>query len=69
MPVCVSPSIPAGLDRKLVSYVLLKSGLGSPTEISVVREATGTTTCVYVHFLGLKLPLSMSSPYVLRPLF
>ena len=63
-----APPLPAGLYRKLVSYVLLRSGLGSPTEISVVREATGTTACVFLHFLGLKLPLSMSSPYVLRPL-
>ena len=31
-----------GLYRKVVSYVLLRSGLGSPTEIAVVREATGT---------------------------
>ena len=30
-----------GLYRKIVSYVLLCSGLGSPTDISVVREATG----------------------------
>ena len=30
-----------GLYRKVVSYVLLHSGLGSPTEIAVVREATG----------------------------
>ncbi len=31
----------AGLYRKIVSYALLRSGLGSPTEIAVVREATG----------------------------
>lgn len=30
-----------GLYRKIVSYVLLCSGLGSPTDIAVVREATG----------------------------
>ena len=29
------------LYRKIVSYVLLRSGLGSPTELAVVREATG----------------------------
>lgn len=29
------------LYRKIVSAVLLKSGLGSPTDIAVVREATG----------------------------
>lgn len=29
------------LYRKIVSYVLLRSGLGSPTDIKVVREATG----------------------------
>lgn len=27
--------------RKIVSYVLLRSGLGSPTDIKVIREATG----------------------------
>ena len=30
-----------GMYRKIVSYALLRSGLGSPTEIAVVREATG----------------------------
>lgn len=30
-----------GLYRKIVSYVLLRSGLGSPTDINTVREATG----------------------------
>ena len=43
------------LYRKIVSAVLLRSGLGSPTDIAVVREATGTlteyfivdTVCVY----------------------
>lgn len=29
------------LYRKIVSYLLLRSGLGSPTDIKVVREATG----------------------------
>lgn len=29
------------LYRKIVSSVLLRSGLGSPTDIAVVREATG----------------------------
>lgn len=29
------------LYRKIVSYVLLRSGLGSPTDIKIVREATG----------------------------
>ena len=29
------------LYRKTVSAVLLRSGLGSPTDIAVVREATG----------------------------
>ena len=29
------------LYRKIVSYVLLRSGLGLPTDIAVVREATG----------------------------
>lgn len=35
------------LYRKIVSYVLLKSGLGSPTDIGVVREATG----IHVHYM------------------
>ena len=30
-----------GLYRRIVSCVLLRSGLGSPTDIAVVREATG----------------------------
>ena len=30
------------LYRKIVSAILLRSGLGSPTDISVVREATGS---------------------------
>ena len=34
------------LYRKIVSAVLLRSGLGSPTDIAVVREATGTYTTV-----------------------
>ena len=29
------------LYRRIVSYVLLRSGLGSPTDINTVREATG----------------------------
>lgn len=33
------------LYRKIVSYVLLRSGLGSPTDIGVVREATGKELC------------------------
>ena len=36
------------LYRKIVSAVLLRSGLGSPTDIAVVREATGelSTMCL-----------------------
>jgi len=30
------------LYRKTVSYVLLRTGLGSATDVSVVREATGS---------------------------
>jgi len=33
------------LYRKIVSAVLLRSGLGSPTDIAVVREATGEFGC------------------------
>jgi hypothetical protein len=36
------------LYRKIVSAVLLRSGLGSPTDIAVVREATGMSRGVYV---------------------
>ncbi|XP_062896422.1 cilia- and flagella-associated protein 206 isoform X1 [Mobula hypostoma] len=35
------------LYRKVVSYVLLHSGLGSPTDISVVREATAALQSVF----------------------
>ena len=35
-----SPS-PSVLYRKVVSYLLLRSGLGSATDIAVVREASG----------------------------
>jgi len=30
------------LYRKIVSYVLLRSGLGNATDVGVVREATGS---------------------------
>uniref|UniRef100_A0A8D0G1V9 Cilia- and flagella-associated protein 206 n=1 Tax=Sphenodon punctatus TaxID=8508 RepID=A0A8D0G1V9_SPHPU len=33
--------------RKIVSYVLLRSGLGSPTDIKVVREATAALQSVF----------------------
>ncbi|XP_064396896.1 cilia- and flagella-associated protein 206-like isoform X2 [Halichondria panicea] len=36
-----------GLYRKIVSYALLRSGLGSPTEIAVVREATAALQSVF----------------------
>lgn len=35
-----------GLYRRIVSCVLLRSGLGSPTDIAVVREATGLSLCL-----------------------
>ena len=35
-----------GLYRRIVSCVLLRSGLGSPTDIAVVREATGLSVCL-----------------------
>ena len=31
------------LYRKIVSYVLLRSGLGNATDVGVVREATGSS--------------------------
>lgn len=42
--------------RKIVSVVLLRSGLGAPTDIGVVREATGsintlTQYCTAIHKL------------------
>ena len=37
-----------GLYRKIVSYILLRSGLGSPTEIAVVREATGMCSHAFI---------------------
>ncbi|XP_075453968.1 cilia- and flagella-associated protein 206 [Ascaphus truei] len=37
------------LYRKVVSYVLLRSGLGSPTDIKVVREATAALQSVFPH--------------------
>jgi hypothetical protein len=36
-----------GLYRKIVSYVLLRSGLGAPTDIGVVREATAALQSVF----------------------
>lgn len=41
------------LYRKIVSAVLLRSGLGSPTDIAVVREATGKShfsLCTILYF-------------------
>ncbi|XP_030054972.1 cilia- and flagella-associated protein 206 [Microcaecilia unicolor] len=35
------------LYRKIVSYVLLRSGLGAPTDIKVVREATAALQSVF----------------------
>ncbi|XP_077145869.1 cilia- and flagella-associated protein 206 [Ranitomeya variabilis] len=37
------------LYRKIVSYVLLRSGLGSPTDIKVVREATAALQSIFPH--------------------
>lgn len=36
-----------GLYRRIVSCVLLRSGLGSPTEIAIVREATAALQSVF----------------------
>ncbi|XP_033102810.1 cilia- and flagella-associated protein 206-like [Anneissia japonica] len=36
-----------GLYRKIVSAVLLRSGLGSPTDIAVVREATAALQSIF----------------------
>ncbi|XP_072355892.1 cilia- and flagella-associated protein 206 isoform X1 [Scyliorhinus torazame] len=47
------------LYRKIVSYMLLHSGLGSPTEISVVREATAALQSVFPQSeLGIFLALT-----------
>lgn len=52
------------LYRKIVSAILLRSGLGSPTDISVVREATGrfnVQKLYLVKFLHKKLPYKVFS--------
>ncbi|XP_003986405.3 cilia- and flagella-associated protein 206 isoform X1 [Prionailurus viverrinus] len=47
------------LYRKIVSYVLLRSGLGSPTDIKVVREATAALQSIFPQAeLGTFLTLS-----------
>ncbi|XP_016062776.1 PREDICTED: UPF0704 protein C6orf165 homolog [Miniopterus natalensis] len=47
------------LYRKIVSYVLLRSGVGSPTEIKIVREATAALQSVFPQAeLGTFLTLS-----------
>ncbi|XP_046532460.1 cilia- and flagella-associated protein 206 isoform X2 [Equus quagga] len=47
------------LYRKIVSYVLLRSGLGSPTDIKIVREATAALQSVFPQAeLGTFLTLS-----------
>ncbi|XP_039075384.1 cilia- and flagella-associated protein 206 isoform X2 [Hyaena hyaena] len=47
------------LYRKVVSYVLLRSGLGSPTDIKVVREATAALQSIFPQAeLGTFLTLS-----------
>ncbi|XP_008574604.1 PREDICTED: UPF0704 protein C6orf165 homolog [Galeopterus variegatus] len=47
------------LYRKIVSYVLLRSGLGSPTNIKIVREATAALQSVFPQAeLGTFLTLS-----------
>ena len=43
------------LYRKIVSAVLLRSGLGSPTDIAVVREATGEMLTCYNMYFCLKI--------------
>nr|XP_020734794.1 cilia- and flagella-associated protein 206 isoform X4 [Odocoileus virginianus texanus] len=47
------------LYRKIVSYVLLRSGLGSPTDLKIVREATAALQSVFPQTeLGTFLTLS-----------
>ncbi|XP_045044478.1 cilia- and flagella-associated protein 206 isoform X3 [Desmodus rotundus] len=47
------------LYRKIVSYVLLRSGVGSPTDIKIVREATAALQSVFPQAeLGTFLTLS-----------
>lgn len=38
------------LYRKIVSCVLLRSGVGSPTDLKIVREATGKKTKTAAQF-------------------
>ena len=47
------------LYRKIVSYVLLRSGLGSPTDIGVVREATGKWFVGWINGLGYTCTIHM----------
>ena len=56
------------LYRKIVSYVLLRSGLGSPTDIAVVREATGKFFYL-LFFLYLKYKLLCIYILVLKIFF
>ena len=37
------------LHRKIVSCVLLRSGLGTATDVGVVREASGSCFTAYIH--------------------
>ncbi|KAK2500093.1 hypothetical protein MC885_021205 [Smutsia gigantea] len=47
------------LYRKIVSYVLLRTGLGSPTDVKIVREATAALQSVFPQMeLGTFLTLS-----------
>ena len=46
------------LYRKIVSAVLLRSGLGSPTDIAVVREATGENTTVFIEYANAEKTVS-----------
>lgn len=61
------------LYRKIVSAVLLRSGLGSPTDIAVVREATGNGTHIFHHvpycIHGYFLPIFFFYPFTLANIF
>lgn len=57
------------LYRKIVSAVLLRSGLGSPTDIAVVREATGKShfSLCTILYTRLFLPHLFFSPFYTSP--
>lgn len=59
------------LNRKVVSYVLLRSNIGIPTDMRVIREATGTAISTqsrkinnYLAALESVFPVSELTPFL-----